>query len=154
LVGRADAVDQALQRIVMKGPPPGLSRSAEEQQANSDFWAVGSADLIGPQSLGDAAKRFSLSVSIRNRFTSDLGLDLGGATPEGNTVHVRVSMEGSEAQQRFGQIITSPAGQRLAALVKAARYLPVHITAAPDPTKPLIYGLDNGPKEVKQYPKR
>lgn len=154
LVGHADAVDQALQRILMKATPPELARLAEEQQANSEFWAVGSAALLGPQVISEGVKRFALAVSIRNRLTSDLGLDLGGATPEGNTIHVRMSLEAGETQQKLGPIVESPAGQRLAALVQAARYLPVRITTAPDQAKPLIYGLDSGPKEVKQYPKR
>ena len=50
---------------------------------------------------------------------------LGGASIEGNMVHVSISMEADEVQQRFGQIAASLLGQRLGTLVKAARYLPV-----------------------------
>jgi hypothetical protein len=169
LVGHADAVDQAVQRIEMKGPPTEFMRLAEERQASSEFWAIGSAGLIGPQTLSAGMKRFSLTVSIRNRLTSDVAFEfngvpnantlemwqrtLGAATLEGNVAHFRISMDADEVQQKFGQIAPSPLGQRLAALVKAARYLPVHETTVPRQTKPMIYGLDGGPKEVTQVPK-
>ena len=46
-------------------------------------------------------------------------------------------------QQKFGQIAGSPLGQGLAALVEAARYLPVRDNTVPKQTKPIIYGLDS-----------
>ena len=170
LVGHADAVDLAIQRMAMKGPPAELTRWARERQANSEFWAVGPAGLVGPQAVSAGVKRFSLAASIRNDLTSDMAFELnetpgadtlrlwqttlGDATLGGNVVHVRMSMEADEAQQRFGQIAASPAGQSLAALVKAARYLPMRDTTVPRPARPVIYGLDGGPKEVNQLPKR
>jgi hypothetical protein len=75
---------------------------------------------------------------------------LGGATIEGNVVHARMSMEAAEMEQKFGPIAASPLGQSLAALIKAARYLPVRGTTETRHTKPVIYGLDGGPKEVNQ----
>jgi hypothetical protein len=63
-------------------------------------------------------------------------------------------MEPAELQQKFGQIVASPVGERLAALVDAARYLPVRDTTVPQQTKPVIYGLEGGPKVVDQYPSR
>jgi hypothetical protein len=164
LVGHADAVDQAAQRIAMKVPPAELTRLAEERQASSEFWAIGAPGLVGQQAVSAGVKRFSLTVSIQNRFTSDLAFEfngvpsantlrtwqtkLGAATLEGNVVHVRMSMEGDEVQQKFAKITASPIGQRLAVLVAAARYLPVRDTTVPKQTKPVIYGLDGGPKEV------
>ncbi len=155
LGGHADAADQALQRIAMKSPP----------QANSELWAVGSPGLVGPQAVSAGMKRFSLTVSIRDRLASDVAFEINGvpnantlgmlqttfgnATLEGNVVHVRTSMEADDVEQRFGQTAASPLGQRLAALVKAARYLPVRDTTVPRQTKAVIYGLDGGPKEVK-----
>ena len=59
-------------------------------------------------------------------------------------------MEGDEAQQKFGQVAGSPLGQRLAALVEAARYLPARDITVPKHAKPMIYGLDGGPKEVNR----
>ena len=115
-------------------------------------------------------KRFSLTVAIQNRLTSDMAFEfngvpsantlrmwqtkLGAATFEGNVVHVRMSMESDEVQQKFSKIVASPLGQRLAALVAAARYLPVRDTTVPKQTRPVIYGLDAGPKEVSQDPNR
>jgi hypothetical protein len=160
LIGHADAVDQAMQRISMKIPPTGLTRSYEARQANSEFWAVGSARLAGPQAASTGLKQFALTVWIRSRLTTDLSLELNGvpsanalqtwqaqlgnaATVEGNAVHVRASMEADEVQQKFGQIAASPLGQGLSALVEAARYLPVRDQTVPKQTKPIIYGLDS-----------
>ena len=170
LVGHPDAVDQAAQRIAMNNPAAELTRLAQERQSNSDFWAIGPAALVGPQAVSAAAKRFTLTVSMRDRLTSDLAFEfdrapdpdalrtwlstLGPATLEGNVVHVRMSMEADEVRQRFGQIAASPVGQRMASLVLAARYLPVRHTIVPNNTRPVIYGLDGGPREVNQYPKR
>jgi len=78
----------------------------------------------------------------------------GAATIEGKVVHIRMSMEADEARQKAGLIAASPLGGRLAALVTAARYLPVRDKTVPKPTGPVIYGLDGGPKEVNQLPKR
>jgi hypothetical protein len=74
---------------------------------------------------------------------------LGNATIEGNAIQVRMYLEADQLQQRFDDIAASPLGQRLAALVKAARYLPARDTTQPKQTKPVIYGLDSGPKELK-----
>jgi hypothetical protein len=166
LVGHAEAVDQAVQRIAMKGFPSERTRLAEERQAANDFWALGSARLIGPQAVSAGVKQFSLAVSIRDHLTSDVAFEfycvpsaktletwrttLGATTVEGNTVHARTSMEAGEAQQKLGQIVDSPLGEPLAALVYAARYLPVRDTTVPRQTKPVIYGLDGGPRVVNQ----
>jgi hypothetical protein len=163
LVGTADLVDQAAQRIAMRVPLSELARSAEERQASSEFWASGSAQIVGPQALNAGVKRFWLTVSIRNRLTSDLAFEFngvpsaktlemlpGGATLEGNVLHARMSMEADEVQMKFGQIVASPVGERLAALVEAARYLPVRDLTIQRQTKPVIYGLDSGPKVVNQ----
>jgi hypothetical protein len=164
LVGQADAVDQAVQRMAMKGLPSELTRLAEERQASSEFWAIASAQLVGQQAVSAGVKRFSLTVSIQNRLTSDVAFEfygapsaktlqmwqttLGATTLEGNVVHARSSMEAGEVQQKFGQIAAGPLGERLAALVGAARYLPMRDTSVPRQTRPVIYGLDGGPRVV------
>jgi hypothetical protein len=169
LVGHSDAVDQAVQRIAAKGPPAELTHLAEERQAGSDFWAVGSAGFAGPQAVSAGAKRFSLAISIREHLASDLFLEFDGipgantlglwqptfgvATLEGNVVHVKTSMEADEVRRKFGQIAASPHGRRLADLITAARYLPAPGSSVPKPTKPIIYGLESGPKEVTQLPR-
>jgi hypothetical protein len=169
LIGNADAVDQAVQRLAMKGPPGELTRSAERRQANSEFWAVGSAGFAGPQAANAGVKRFSLGFSIRNRFTSDLAFEfngvpstdalrlwpmLGDATIEGDVAHVRMSIQPDDVPQAFGQIAASPLGQRLATLINVARNLPVRDTTVPSQIKPVIYGLDDGPKVVNRDPNR
>jgi hypothetical protein len=164
LVGHTEAVDQAIRRMGIKGLPADLMRLAEERQASSEFWAIASPGIAGPQAVSAGVKRFSLTVSIRNRLTSDLAFEfyrtpnanalrtwqtqLGAATLEGDTLHVRRSMEAGEVQQKFGEIAASPLGQPLAALIEAARYLPARDPTVPRQTKPVIYGLDGGPKEV------
>jgi hypothetical protein len=166
LLGHTDAVDEAIRRIATARPPTELTRLAGERQAGSEFWAIGSGRLIGPQMKG-----FLVTASIRNRLTSDVALEFnevpsadairmlqskaGAATLEGNTVHLRMSMETDEVQQKFGQIVASPEGQRLAAaLVEAARHLPARDTTVPKQTRPVIYGLDGGPRVVGQDPQR
>lgn len=161
LVGHADAVDHAVQRMAIAGPPTELMRLAEEWPADREFWAYGPAGLAGPQAVSAGMKQFSLTLSIRDRLTSNVAIEfngvpdantlkmwpvtLGGAAIEGNMVRARTSMEADEVQQTLGEIAASPLGQQLATLVKAARYLPT----PPKQTKPVIYGLDSGPKEVK-----
>jgi len=171
LVGHSDAVDQAMQRITMKIPPNELMRLAEERQASSEFWAIESASALGPQASSLGVKRFSLTVWIRDRVTSDVTLELNGAPSasalrtwqtqfgsgavvEGNAIHARAQMEAVEVQQKVGQLADGPLKPSLAALVEAARYLPVRDNAVPKQTKPIIYGLDGGPREVTQYPDR
>src|SRR2546426_1776751 len=62
LVGHSDAVDQSVRRIEMKDPPTELTRLAEERQASSEFWATGSAGLVGPEAVSAGVKRFSLTA--------------------------------------------------------------------------------------------
>jgi hypothetical protein len=159
LIGHPDAVDQAVQRMAMKGPLSESARSAEERQASSEFWVIGSPRLIGPQAISAGVKRFYLTAWIRNQFASDMAFEFDGiptaatirawpATFEGNVAHMRMSMEPDEVRQKFAPIVASPIGQRLAALVQAAKYLPVPDPTLPKRAKPMIYGLDGGPKEV------
>jgi hypothetical protein len=86
-------------------------------------------------------KRFLLTVALRERVVSDLAFEFNGApnagtvgtwptmlgagTVDGNALHVRTSMETDEVRRKFGQIVDSPLGERLATLIEAARYLPV-----------------------------
>lgn len=162
LFGAADAVDQAVQRIAAKGALSDLAQAAGERQASSEFWAIGSGVAMGPQAVDAGVKRFSLMVSVRNRLTSDVAFEfnaapsaktletLAGAEVYGNVVHAKMSMEAAEVQQRAGEILASPAGERLAMLVEAARRLPARDTTASKQTKPVIYGLEGGPKVVGQ----
>jgi hypothetical protein len=159
LVGNSEAVDQALQRISTEAMPGALTRLAEEWQSTSEFWAVGSAGLAGPQAVSAGLKRFSLSVSMLDRAVSELAFEFSGV-PDANTLRLLPTapdnfvIEGHvvHALQSVDQIATNPLGQRLATAVKAARYLPMLDTSGRARTKPVIYGLDSGPKEVNQNP--
>jgi hypothetical protein len=53
-----------------------------------------------------------------------------------------------ELESSLKEIVSSPLGQRLGILVKAARKLPGRDSKT-DP-RPVIYGLEGGPREVKQ----
>jgi hypothetical protein len=157
LYGSADAVDQALQRIAAKSPPSELAQWAEQRQASGDFWAIGSARVVGQQAVNAGVKRFSLAVSMRDRLASDLAFEfnaqpgakaieewnsLGAATVEGNELHVRTMAE--------GQIVAGPVGEQLSALVEAAQHLPRRDIEVLKQTSPVIFGLEGGPKVVNQ----
>jgi len=161
LVGHASTVDQAIQRIAMNGPSTEWIRSAEARQASSEFWAIGSAGLVGPQATGSGVKGFSLTVWIRDRLTSDVSLEFSGAPSagtlamwrtklgngavvEGKTLHLRTSLESDEIQEKADESLAGPLGQGLAALLEAARYLPTRDSMVPQQMKPKIYGLDTG----------
>ena len=169
LVGHPDVIDWAARRVEMKGPPTDLTRMAEQWQSSSEFWVSGSAALLGPQARSAGLARFSLTVWIRDRLTTDLAFEFNGppdpemvkrfqsslsaASLEGNSLHLRTSISAADVQQKIAEIVASPVGEQLAALVAAARYLRVPETAAPKQTKPVIYGLDDGPREVNQSPR-
>jgi hypothetical protein len=167
LIGHSDAVDEAVRR--MAGPSNSqsdMARDAAARQAASEFWAIGEPRLAGPQAAGSGLRKFYLTVSIRSRFVSDIALEfnavpppnaikamqtsMGAVTVEANFVHLRMSMEAEEVQQKFASIATSPFGKQLGNLVAAAKYLPARDTSVPKQTKPVIYGLDDGPKVVNQ----
>ena len=168
LIGHAGAVDQAVQRLSMASPLGELAGRALNRPADSEFWAVGSAKLGGPEAVTAGVKVFSVTASIRDRLASDTAFEFNGAPEagairawistladpkiEGNVVHVRMSKDADETRQSSGQIAVSPLGQRLGALIISARYLPVRDTAITVHTKPVIYGLDDGPREVKYVP--
>jgi hypothetical protein len=170
LIGHAEAVEQAVQRLSTASPLGKLADMALRRPADSEFWAAGSAKLAGQEAVTAGVKGFSLTASMRDRLTSDTAFEFNGvpeasairvwlstladAKIEGNVVHMRMSKAADETRQSFDQIGVSPFGQRLGTLIKSARYLPVRDTATTVHTKPVIYGLDDGPKEVSQRPNR
>jgi len=167
LIGHADAVDQAVQRIGNPTPLGELASLARQRPMDGDFWTVGSARLAGQEAVKAGVKRFSLTAAIRDRITSDTAFEfegvpdasaiqtwlktLGDAKLEGNVVHARMSLEANETRQNSGQIAASLLGQRLGALIKSARYLPARESTLAVHTRPVIYGLDDGAREVQQY---
>jgi len=146
LIGHPDAVDEALQRLARKAPLSELLRSAEDRQSKSDFWVFASPGFLESQSLTAGVKRFDLTLSVQNGLDSDLVVEFDGSpnpatirawraesTLEGNVAHLKVSVE--------GQILA-----RLKPLAQAAKYL--QAPESPKHAKPVIYGLDGGPREV------
>ena len=165
LVGHAEAVDQAVKRMALDDPPGDLVYMATGRQAASEFWAVASAGLVGPQAGSTSVQRFGLTVAISDHITSDLALEFNTAPDantlkswapalkgsiDGNVVHVTTTIEANEVQKKFGPIAASPIGEHLTSLVKATRYLPERDASAPKQAKPKILGLDSGPIEVNQ----
>jgi hypothetical protein len=163
LVGNTDAVDEALKRLSQDDsqPPSESMRLFEQRQNTREFWAAGSAGFA-PEAASTGAQRFSLALSIGNSLSSDVALEfaaapgadalhmwpaLGRAAVEGNKLRFRTSVEPEEAQ-KFSQLAASPLSQRLAALISNSRYLPMRDTTAPKTDKPVIYGLEGGPKVV------
>jgi hypothetical protein len=158
LFGHADAVDQAAQRIAAKAPPSDWTEFAQERQA------VGSGGVVGPEAVSAGMQRLSLAMSIQDRLASDIALEfdgspstmalqpwhamIGAATVEGNVAHTNVSLDPDAARQQFSQMIATPLGERLSALVGAARSLPVRDLNVLKQTRPVIYGLADGPRVV------
>ena len=146
-------------------PTSELADFAAERQSTSEFWATASGQLVGPDAVRDHLQRLSLAVSVGDKLASDFAFEfdgppsaktvetwqatLGAATVEGNAVYSSTSMQANEVQQKFGRIVASPLGEPLAALVGAARNLPLRDLNALKQTHPVIYGLDNGPKVVR-----
>jgi len=167
LIGHADAVDQAAQRIANPTPLGEFASMARQHPIDSDFWTVGSARLAGEEAVKAGVKRFSLTASMRDRLTSDTAFEfdavpdasaiqtwlktLPDAKVEGNSVHARMSLEPIETGQNPGRIAASLFGQRLGAIVQSARYLPARESTTTVHTRPVIYGLDDGAREVQQY---
>lgn len=165
LIGHAAAVDQASQRLSTESGLGELPLTAQRRPADSDFWLAGSARLAGPEAVSAGVKQFELTASMRDRFTSDTVFEfdaapdpsaistwlsaLGDVKIEGAVVSARVSMDAQETRRNLTQIAKSPLGRGLGQFVQSARHLPVRDTATTVHTKPVIYGLDGGPQEVK-----
>ena len=153
LVGTADAVDQAVERVGAQAPLSELAKLAEQRQRDHEFWAIGSAKAAGGNMAKAGLKQFSLSASVRDRLLNDAALEfsgtpdaealraLQGATVDGNVVRMATSMDADEVRQKSGEIASSFLGEQMGTLVKAARFLPVRNAAAVS-TKPVILGLD------------
>ncbi len=151
IIGPAESLDEALQRISKDGPVPELARSAGTRQANGDIWIASSGAIPGVTGL----QRYSVKASMRSRLTSESIFEFS-QTPDGNAlealmagpgvvsveknaVHVKASVEADKVQQSLPEIAGSPLGEFLAALDKSARYLPIHDAKQ---AKPKIAGLD------------
>jgi hypothetical protein len=155
LIGPAEAVDQAAQRIAADGPLSELARLAGKRQANGDIWVASSTD---PEAVKAGAKRLVVTASMRDRLTGDSVFEFGQApdakiistlpvgpgvtSVEGNKVHVKMSVEIDKVQPSLAEIAGTPLGEYLWVLVKAGRYVPARDPAKALP-KPKISGLDS-----------
>ena len=157
LIGPADAVDRALQRMAKADAPGEMMRLAIARQANNEFWAIGFAGTASPATASTKVQGFSVEVSIRERFTSELSVEFSTppdakaleawapalkAAIEGNVVHASTTLEANEIDQKLGTLAACPIGEHMMALLKPTRYLPVQEASAPKPAKPKIFGLD------------
>lgn len=165
LVGRADAVDQALQRLSVASGLGELPQKAQQRCGDCELWVSGSAKLAGQEAANTGVKRFEVTASMQERFTTETVFEfdgapdagairvwlatLGEAKIDGNTVRAGMLIDAGAARRNLSQIARSPLGQGLAAFIQAAPYLPVRDTAATVHAKPVIYGLAGGPQEVK-----
>jgi hypothetical protein len=155
LIGPAEAVDQAVQRIAADGPLTELARLAGKRQSNGDIWVVSSNDA---DAVKAGAKRLVVTASMRDRLTGDQVFEFGAApdqktiemlpvgpgitTVDGNKVHVKMAVEIDKVQPSLAEIAGTPLGEYLWALVKAGRYVPARDAAKALP-KPKIAGLDS-----------
>jgi hypothetical protein len=165
LIGHSDAVDQATQRLSILGALGDFTRMAQQRPADSELWVAGSAKVAGQAAVSAGVKRFELTASTRERLISEAFFEfdgaaepnavrewvgtLGDAKIEGTTLRATMSMDADAVQRNLTQIAKSPLGQGLAAFLQSGRYVPVRDTAATVHAKPVIFGLDGGPKEVK-----
>ena len=166
LIGHDQAVDAAAQRVALKLAPSDWTQNAEAWQSGSDLWVVGSGDLLGAEAVSTGLQRFSLTVWAADTLTSEMVFEfnappagdalrkwqavLGAVEPEGTILRWRTAVNAEELRQSLDRIVASPLGQDLAQLVRAARYLPVRPPSAPKSARPVIYGLDDGPRTVGQ----
>ena len=155
LIGPAEAVDEALQRIAADGALPDLARLAGKRQANGDIWVASSTYA---EAVKAGARQLVVTASMRDRLTGDSVFEFsqapdaktvemlprgpGIASVEGNKVHVRMSVEIDKVQPSLAEIAATPLGEYLWVLVSAGRHVPARDPAKALP-KPKIVGLDS-----------
>jgi hypothetical protein len=157
LFGDAGSVDQALERLKSQAP------AASGQKVNEPIWAVLSRALLGPQEEKAGVERITVSVAMSDRLSIDSSYELSapadkqawpasmpGATVDGNGVHWKSSVEAPALEETLARLGSDPAGRSLGALAGVARSLPTNQPAPIDHSKPVIYGLDDGPRQLNR----
>ena len=158
LAGDAESVDRALERLAADGPLSDLAALALERQGNSDVWVAGSGKMAVSRPIDGEIARFSIAASIQEQFNADLLLDfkrvpdagvirnwprmMHTVTFDGDIAHISIRMEGDEVLRRFDEIAASLVGERLGALLAAARHIPATSANTAGHDKPVVYGLD------------
>ena len=117
-----------------------------------------------------------MGVSLDNGFRMDVFLDAANpdtaermlesslkgaprdlrAAVEGNSVHYALILDRNQARARFASLMAGPTGAQFGQLITAARELARRTPSAgqASPTKVVIEGLDDGPREVAMPPKK
>lgn len=165
LIGNADSVAPALQRLMAANALEELPSAAQLRPAEAGFWAAGFAKLAGKEAVRAGAKEFGLTASLSDHLTVETAFEfeaapdpiamkawlgtLGDVSFEDGAVRVKSSKSADEVSRDLAQIAESPFGLMLGSIISSARYLPVADTATTVHTKPVIFGLDDGPREVK-----
>ena len=100
LMGNADAVDQASQRLASVDNPLGeLQGMAQQRPGESEFWAAGSAKLAGQAAAGAGVKRFELIASMLDRFACDTVFEFDAA-PDPSAIRTWLSTLGGSPTRR------------------------------------------------------
>jgi hypothetical protein len=165
LIGHTAAVDQASKRLAVETEMTELPLAALSRPAGQSFWLAGSAKLAAPEALSAGVKRFELIASLEDRLASDTVFEfadvpdaaairpwlatLGNPTIDGPSVHAAAMLTAEDLPASFNQLAASPLGRQLSAIIAVARYLPARDTAETVHTRPVIFGLDGGPRETK-----
>lgn len=165
LIGPSAAVEEASRRLLAGDGLAGFPLAAQHRPADAAFWMIGSATLAGSDAVAAGAKQFDLAASLADPLSivTTFHFDaapapaairpwlntLGGVSVQGQIIRAKLSLDQSGLQQDSTQLAASPLSVGLAAVIRSARYLPVRDNAATVHTKPVIYGLDDGPRELK-----
>lgn len=164
LLGETKAVEEASKRLAMNGDIGELPLAAL-YRTSGDVWLAGSAKLARPEAVSAGVKRFEQTASWDGRLTIDTVYEfadvpdaapikpwldtLGNVAIDGPSVHSFTALSANEVTGNFAPFAASPLGRQLAAMVGLAHRLPVQDAAGTVHTRPVIIGLDGGPRETK-----
>ena len=167
LVGNSAAVTAALARWrVPSRPETDLIREGRTFAAASDLWiSAGGPAMALSGLLPETPKGFAVGVSLRDGLRVNVGIDAGSAKAaremlikieerlaaettegtttsarvEGNLVRVDVAVETQVLKEALAARFSPELRHQVNALVESQK---------PKQKKAMIYGLDNGPREV------
>ena len=148
LVGHADSVDQAMQRMASATPISAMALTAARIRQGVPFWAVGSPASVWSDASGFRA--FYLRGWIQDRLQVDLILESGGREPSPATLKnlqavagATMTLDGNNVRLTFpvDPRSTGPLGSNFAALIESARLIPPRDLKSAK-RKPTISGLE------------
>jgi hypothetical protein len=177
LIGEGSSLDDAVRRL-NEPPVKLESRAVEKARpmANYDVWLAGALpETPITASLSEMLKGLALGMSLGNDFKLEVALDtasakmaedlvskaietqkqqqqaIGGtlnAMVDGATARFRFEMEGSRVAQAIQDAIAKGGLPQVSGLVPPQASQPAAAPKEPERKTVIIYGLDNGPKEV------